>query len=158
MSTIVALFFLLLSPLQTIGVMGAMEVELELICREMVVEKSDTIGDNVYWLGRLHSVPCVMVRSGVGKVGAAQTAQSLIMEYDVDAVIFTGVAGGINPELNIGDIVIYRFGFHPSCFVPIYEYISHSKDICPLRIFEVVCNMHIDVVSAKNGFIVCKVC
>jgi len=108
-----------------IGVMSAMEVELEFIGSDMIIERIDTIGANVYRTGTINRVPCVMVHGGVGKVGAAHTAQTLIMQYDVDAVIFTGVAGGVDPSLCIGDIVIsdnvvhHDFGqILPDDFIP----------------------------------------
>ena len=125
MITIFALVLISLTPPRTIGVMGAMAVELDLISKEMVVERDDTIAGTVYKKGRLYGVPCVAVQGGVGKVGAAQTTQTLITEYDVEAIIFTGVAGGINPQLNIGDIVISKNLVHhdlgqilPDRFIP----------------------------------------
>ena len=94
------------SQSETIGIMSAMEIELEFINQDMIVERIDTIAKNVYKMGTINGIRCVAVHGGVGKVGAAHTAQTLITRYDVDVVIFTGVAGGINPELQIGDIVI----------------------------------------------------
>ena len=91
-----------------IGVMSAMEIELEFISEDMVVARVDTFASTEYSVGSIHSLPCVVVHGGIGKVGAAQTAQTLILKYGVDVVIFTGVAGGIDPDLDIGDIVISR--------------------------------------------------
>jgi len=51
-------------------------------------------------------VSVVLCKSGVGKVNAAVSTQVLIDQYQVDAVIFTGVAGALHPDLDIGDIVI----------------------------------------------------
>jgi adenosylhomocysteine nucleosidase len=121
------LTFLLVSGSQakTVGIMSAMELELEFISQDMLIERMDTIAENVYKIGTMHNIRCVAVHGGIGKVGAAYTAQTLIMHYDVDAVIFTGVAGGINPELHIGDIVIAENVVHhdfgqilPDQFIP----------------------------------------
>ncbi len=122
------LCFALLIPLSgpdTIGIMSAMEVELEYIGDEMLIERVDTVGTNVFRIGMVEQIPCVMVHGGIGKVVAAHTAQTLVTRYGVDAVIFTGVAGGVNPSLDIGDIVISRnvvehdFGqILPDRFVP----------------------------------------
>ena len=121
------LIFLLVSGSQarTLGIMSAMEIELEFISQDMTIDRTDTIAGNVYKIGTINMVPCVAVHGGVGKVGAAYTAQTLIMQYGVDAVIFTGVAGGINPELHIGDIVIAEKLVHhdfgqvlPEGFIP----------------------------------------
>ena len=48
----------------------------------------------------------VVVKSGIGKVNAAVCTQILVDDFKVDAVINTGIAGSLNPEINIGDIVI----------------------------------------------------
>lgn len=48
----------------------------------------------------------VLVESGIGKVNAASVATEVILRHDVDILLFTGVAGGLDPSLSIGDIVI----------------------------------------------------
>jgi adenosylhomocysteine nucleosidase len=139
---LVVIFSLLVSAGQPdlIGIMSAMEVELEFISSDMIVEDVDTIGASVYKRGKIHQVPCVMVHGGVGKVGAAHAAQILIMEYDVDAVIFTGVAGGIDPDLGIGDIVISQDVVHhdfgqilPEQFIP-FDTVGYVADTMLVRL------------------------
>ena len=116
-TAILVCLFVLGQP-KVIGIMGAMEVELDLIGKDMVVEKVDTVATRIFKSGKIHGVPCIMVRAGVGKVGSAQTAQMLISQYGVDAVIFTGVAGGINPRLDIGDIVVSNNVVHHDFMYP----------------------------------------
>jgi adenosylhomocysteine nucleosidase len=130
-------FFLCLLVTQnarSIGIMGALDVEVESIDDAMIVDRVDTIGKKTYNVGRIFGSPCVLVRAGVGKVAAAQTAQTLIMQYGVDMIIFTGVAGGITPTLNVGDIVIsndviqHDFGqILPDSFIP-FDTIGFSAD------------------------------
>jgi adenosylhomocysteine nucleosidase len=110
---------------RSIGIMGALKVEVETIDDAMIIDRVDTIGGKVYKVGKIFDSECVLVNAGVGKVASAQTAQTLIMRYDVHMIIFTGVAGGINPALDVGDIVISRdvvqhdFGqIWPDSFVP----------------------------------------
>ena len=117
-----------------IGIMSAMEVELEFISSDMQVESIDTIGASVYKIGKIVGIPCVTVHGGVGKVGAAHAAQILIMHYGVDALVFTGVAGGIDPDLGIGDIVISAEVVHhdfgqilPDQFIP-FDTIGYPAD------------------------------
>jgi adenosylhomocysteine nucleosidase len=131
---------LLINQPAMIGVMSAMEIELQFISEDLMVEKVDTVASIVYKVGRIHGVPCVMVHSGVGKVGAAQTAQVLIMKYGVDVLIFTGVAGGINPDLHIGDIVISSNAVHhdfgqilPDQFIP-FDTIGFFADSLLVRL------------------------
>lgn len=108
MTALVIALFLSLNQPKFIGIMGAMDIELEFIKQEMSVERTDTIADRIFTRGELSGLPCICVKVGVGKVNAALTADLLIREFNVDAIIFTGVAGGVNPQLNIGDIVISK--------------------------------------------------
>jgi adenosylhomocysteine nucleosidase len=48
----------------------------------------------------------VLVRSGIGKVAAATTAAVLLARFEVDALVFTGVAGGLHADARVGDLVI----------------------------------------------------
>jgi len=125
MVTALIVLFLSSNQPKLIGIVGAMDVEVALIKEEMMVEKVDTISRRIFTVGKLDGVPCICVRAGIGKVNAALTAEILIMEYGVDVLVFTGVAGGINPELQIGDIVIAERVMHhdfgqitPDAFVP----------------------------------------
>ena len=68
----------------------------------------DTIhtGMRAYHRGRLWGMPVVLVFSRWGKVAASSTATHLIAQFGVDEIIFTGVAGAVDPDLNVGDVVI----------------------------------------------------
>ena len=125
MFAVILTIFLVAGQPDLIGLMSAMEVELEYISSDMQVEAVDTIGESVYRLGKISGIQCVMAHGGVGKVDAAHAAQILIMHYGVEALVFTGVAGGIDPDLGIGDIVISEDVVHhdygqilPNQFIP----------------------------------------
>lgn len=106
------LFLIALQPGQKLGIISAMDIELALIKQDMQVEATDTINSRIFDIGTINEIPCVCVKAGIGKVNAAITAQLLIHKYDVAAIIFTGVAGGIDPLLDIGDIVISKKVVH----------------------------------------------
>lgn len=89
-----------------IGIMGAMPQEVELVKSAMEIEKVDTIGGRNFVSGTLHGFETVLVFSRWGKVASASTATTLFNVYNVDFLLFTGVAGAVDPILNIGDIVI----------------------------------------------------
>ncbi|MFX9061697.1 5'-methylthioadenosine/adenosylhomocysteine nucleosidase, partial [Acinetobacter baumannii] len=63
-------------------------------------------GGRKYHVGKINDTDVVLVFSRWGKVASATTATSLITEFKIDHLIFTGVAGASTPDLNIGDIVI----------------------------------------------------
>lgn len=92
--------------MKKIGIIGAMDEEVaklkECLEEANVVEKAGM----EFYSGKLNEKEVVVVRSGVGKVNAACCTQILIDVFDVDAIINTGIAGSLNAEINIGDVVI----------------------------------------------------
>lgn len=86
--------------------MGAMPEEMEKIISAIENKEIVERGSRIYYRGELFGQEVVAVFSRWGKVAAATTAANLILEFNVDRIIFTGVAGAISHELNVGDIVI----------------------------------------------------
>ncbi|MDB5828088.1 MAG: S-adenosylhomocysteine nucleosidase [Variovorax sp.] len=70
--------------------------------------------------GRWHGKPVVLALSRVGKVAAATTATALIERFGVQRIVFTGVAGGLHPDVQVGDTVIGT------------EFLQHDMDASPL--------------------------
>jgi adenosylhomocysteine nucleosidase len=91
-----------------IAIIGAMDEEVELYKEELQDVHETSHAGIIFYSGtwRKHSV--VLCKSGVGKVNASVCTQILIDLYKVRKVIFTGVAGAVNPSLEIGDIVISK--------------------------------------------------
>lgn len=90
----------------TIGIIGAMEMEIAKL-KECIstVSVKNMMGLDFY-VGTLYGSTVVVVRAGIGKVNAALCTQLLIDHYAADMVINTGVAGAVEKDMNIGDIVI----------------------------------------------------
>lgn len=83
-----------------------MPEEVEIL-REQMRNISEVVhGGRKYYLGKLNNTDVVLVFSRWGKVASATTATSLITEFKVKQLIFTGVAGAVSPDLKIGDVVI----------------------------------------------------
>jgi len=89
-----------------IGLIGAMEEEIDILKHFISNVEIINRADMVFYKGILNGLDTVLVRSGIGKVNAAIAAQILISEFNVDCIINTGVAGGIKSGINVGDIVI----------------------------------------------------
>jgi adenosylhomocysteine nucleosidase len=89
-----------------VAVIGAMDEEIEEIKALMLEITEEALAGIRFYIGELHGMPIALCKSGVGKVNAAICSQLLISQFDATHVIFTGVAGGVHPALNIGDIVI----------------------------------------------------
>ena len=91
---------------ETVGIIGAMDTEIELLKNSMKIEKTETVTGMTFFLGTLGESPVVVVRCGMGKVNAGICAQTMILRFGVDRIINTGVAGSLNAEIDIGDIVV----------------------------------------------------
>lgn len=89
-----------------IGIIGAMDEEVEQIVQAMEVEKEEVKASMTFKAGKLAGKEVVIVRSGIGKVNAAVCTQILVDDFGVDYVINTGIAGSLNAKIDIGDIVI----------------------------------------------------
>lgn len=89
-----------------LGIIGAMDEEVAKIKEQMEEVSVETIATMEFYKGTLKGNPVVVVRSGIGKVNAAMCAQILANQYQVSAIINTGIAGSLNADINIGDIVL----------------------------------------------------
>lgn len=105
-----------------IGIIGAMELEVEQLKKEMAVKSVVTKAGMDFFEGTLDDVPVVVVRSGIGKVNAALCVQILADVFQVSHVINTGVAGSLNAKLDIGDILISRDAMHHDMDTTIFGY------------------------------------
>ena len=89
-----------------IGIIGAMDEEVQQIVNVMEVEKVESKASMTFNMGKLSGKDVVIVRSGIGKVNAAVCTQILVDDFGVDYVINTGIAGSLKAEIDIADIVI----------------------------------------------------
>ncbi|MCR6110307.1 5'-methylthioadenosine/S-adenosylhomocysteine nucleosidase [Bacillus sp. A301a_S52] len=89
-----------------IGIIGAMEEEVELLKSKMTIIDEAIIAGCEFFLGRLNNVEVVLSKSGIGKVNAAISTTLMNQLYFPDSIINTGSAGGFHHEMAVGDIVI----------------------------------------------------
>ena len=103
-----------------LAIVSAMHEELRALLPALAGPQTTRLAGRDFHTGRLLGQPVVMVLSGIGKVAAATTAALLIHEYDAQALVFTGVAGGLGTGVNVGDVVIAS------------ELLQHDMDASPL--------------------------
>ncbi len=89
-----------------LGIIGAMDVEVNSLKSAMEYCKIKNISGMNFCQGKIDGKDVVVVKSGIGKVNSAICTQILIDSFTVDSIINTGVAGALNPEIEICDIVI----------------------------------------------------
>jgi len=89
-----------------IGIIGAMDEEVAILKESMEVQDTMERAGMTFVKGIMSGKEVVVVRSGIGKVNMGICAQILIDCFGVDTLINTGVAGSLDADINIGDIVI----------------------------------------------------
>lgn len=92
--------------MQLIGIIGAMEQEVAILKALLSNIETTRVASFEFHRGQLQGHDVVLVQSGIGKVTAAIATTLLIQLFQPTAVINTGSAGGFDPELNVGDIVV----------------------------------------------------
>lgn len=96
----------LLDTKPRVAVVSAFTPELKVLLARTAVERTASANGVEFALGRLADEDVVLFLSGVSMVNAAMTAQLALDRFDVRAVVFSGIAGGVNPDLRIGDVVV----------------------------------------------------
>ena len=89
-----------------IGIMAAMPEEMDGIWQALQSHRTEIHGNRTYHIGQLHQHEVVVVFSRWGKVAAASTVTTLLHRYKATHIVFTGVAGGLNRNLEQGDVVV----------------------------------------------------
>ena len=95
-------------PSSTVAILGAFDEEIRLLEAKLENSTTHTIEQLRFVSGSLNEQNVVIATTGIGKVNAAMTATLAIEHFRPSQIIFTGVAGGLNPNLNLGDIVIAK--------------------------------------------------
>lgn len=93
-----------MTAIAPLGILSAIPEELRHL--EDREDGSDTIAGLVFHRGRIEGREAVFVETGIGKVNAAVTATILAQHYRCRALVFGGVAGGVDPMLGVGDVVV----------------------------------------------------
>ena len=89
-----------------LGIIGAMQVEVEILLGKMENKTEKTVAGSTFYEGTLEGLPAVVVQCGVGKVNAAMCTQTLCNCFGVTHLVNTGIAGSLCADLDIGDLVV----------------------------------------------------
>ncbi len=89
-----------------IGILCAMKEELEPILEYMSIKEKINHANNVFYIAEFDGEKTVLAYSKIGKVNASVTATIMIEKFGVEKLLFSGVAGGVDEELKIGDLII----------------------------------------------------
>lgn len=126
-----------------IAIMGAMPEEVAPILEKLGSYQTIKYADNEYYEATYKGVEIVVAYSKIGKVFSTLTASTMIQHFGCNKLLFSGVAGGINPNLKIGDLIVANklsqhdlditaFG-HPMGYVPGGSvFVEADKDLISL--------------------------
>lgn len=89
-----------------LAVLAALDEEIESLGAALTDTRSESTGAFSVLRGRLGGCEVLVGRTGIGKVNAALHTQSVTLQYQPRAIIFTGVAGSLVPALKVGDLVV----------------------------------------------------
>lgn len=107
-------------PSQTTAILSALAEEQQGLLDLLHQPRCVTRAGREFWQGELHGQPVVLALSRIGKVAAATTATTLIEAFGAQRLVFTGVAGGVGPDVQVGDVVVAS------------EFVQHDMDASPL--------------------------
>lgn len=103
-----------------IGIIGAMNIEVEDLKKIITNRKTKTISNIEFNYGKIFDKDVVVACCGVGKVFAAICTEAMILQFKPDVIINTGVAGGLKKDMKIADIAISK------------SVVQHDMDTSPL--------------------------
>lgn len=89
-----------------IAIVSAMAEELRGLRAHLSQPRLVQRAGREFWCGQLGAHDVVLVLSRIGKVAAATTTAVLLTEFAVQRMVFTGVAGGLGPQVRVGDLVV----------------------------------------------------
>ncbi|MCL1952775.1 MAG: 5'-methylthioadenosine/adenosylhomocysteine nucleosidase [Oscillospiraceae bacterium] len=103
-----------------VGIIGAMALEVEKLLSLLAGREARAVGCTQFHTGKLYGQDVVLAACGVGKVNAALCAQAMLLHFRPSMILNVGVAGGLLPEMRIGDIAVAS------------SVVQHDMDTTPL--------------------------
>lgn len=103
-----------------IGIIGAMEPEIEALISNLTAHKTKTVSGITFHLGKIGKVRVAVAKCGIGKVFAGMCAEAMIIKYAPKLIVNTGVGGGIAKGIKVGDLLIAD------------KLVQHDMDTSPL--------------------------
>ena len=89
-----------------IAIVSAFGAELDAFISQAKIQRTVALNGRTVYLGTMGGHKVLMTLSGESMVNAAMTTQVLLDHFRVEKIVFSGIAGGVNPNLNIGDVVV----------------------------------------------------
>ncbi len=95
-----------LDNIPRVAVLSAFAPELTLLSKQLADPVTHQVHGVTFTTGVLAGRPVVLFLSGISMVNAAMNTQRALDHFNVQALVFSGIAGGVNPGLSIGDVAV----------------------------------------------------
>lgn len=89
-----------------LAVISAFDAELDKLRSAATITGTEVVNGRTHYLGTLQGHDVVLLLSGYSMVNAAMTTQALFDHFTVRGIVFSGIAGGVNPGLQVGDVTV----------------------------------------------------
>ena len=89
-----------------IAVLSAFHPELASLLEAVEEPQSHIVNNVTFTTGKLEGKDAVLFLSGISMTNAAMTVQMALDHFEIEAIVYSGIAGGVDPSLNIGDVVV----------------------------------------------------
>jgi len=93
-------------PTPRTAVISAFQPEWTALQAKLRDRKDQVINGTTFATGTIEGKPVVLFLSGISMINAAMTTQLSLDRFHIDRIVFSGIAGGVNPNLSIGDVVV----------------------------------------------------
>ncbi len=136
-----------------LAVVSAFAPELEALLEQTDVQETRVVHGRTYTLGKLAGNDVVLFLSGISMVNATLTTQLALDTFNVTGVLFSGIAGGVNPKLAVGDVTVparwgqYQEGFFARATPEGWDYGWHSA---PFGNYGMMVPQQVEVTSAAG--------
>ena len=101
----IIIFYLSSRFTKYIGIIGAMDSEIDMLRKHSTILQTIHISNIQFYLAKIHHQNIIFAKSGVGTVFSSMTSSIMLTRFPISHIIFTGVAGGLQKHIQIGDIV-----------------------------------------------------
>lgn len=106
LSPLTAVWAELLDPQPRLAVISAFEPEWVTLQETLEDRAEHTVNGNLFVTGQLEGQEVVLFLSGISMVNAAMTTQLALERFSIEGIVVSGIAGGVDPDLSIGDVVV----------------------------------------------------
>jgi len=89
-----------------IAVVSAFDGELAKLRDSVQLTSKTVVNGRTLWLGKLKGHDVVLLLSGINIINATLTTESLLNNFRIMSIVFSGIAGGVNPDLGVGDVTV----------------------------------------------------